>query len=355
MKTYRSAKTVIALVFLSGLLTPGPSVALAESTTFGGQATALRATVAVAGIAVGPVLLADTGPVDRGDARDATVLEYPIKGAPEPTNGALTAEVFHAAVVAGGNTSSAEASIADFTLTAAGQSIGADFLMARASAMCDGGSATTTGSSELAALAVNNEKVVVTGAENQTILLPNGLGEVVINEHNTAKKGDITVNALHVVIVGGTNVVVSSAHAAIACVAAPPPPCTTPDFVTGGGWITTTPSGSRANFAVAGGWKNGQWWGHLTYIDHGSSKMKVKGTAVTRYGNVDKTLPTSRQIAGDADIDGTPGTYLADVMDGGEPGRDVDTFKLSLNPLTGGYTSGGDGKLKGGNIQLHCK
>src|SRR5712691_4984912 len=134
MKTYRSAKTVIALVFLAGLLTPAPSVALAASTTtFGGQATAVRATVAVAGIVAGPLTLADTGPVDpSGDARDATVLEYPIKGAPEPTNGALTAEVFHAAVVAGGNTSSAEASVAEFTLTTAGQSIGAGFLMARA-------------------------------------------------------------------------------------------------------------------------------------------------------------------------------------------------------------------------------
>src|SRR2546428_518776 len=156
MKTYRSAKTMIGLVFLAGLLTPAPSAALAASTTtFGGQATAVRATVAVAGIAVGPLSLADTGPVDsKGDARDAT------------------------------------------------------------------------------------------------ILLPNGLGAVIINEHKTARKGDITVNALHIVIVGGTDVVVSSAHADIACGEVPPPPCAQPDFVTGGGWITTS-MGSRANFAVA--------------------------------------------------------------------------------------------------------
>src|SRR5438093_7947351 len=285
MKTFRSAKTMIAVVLLAGLLAPAPSVALAASTTtFGGQATAVRATVAAAGSVVGRVSLADTGPADpSGDARDATVLEYPINGAPEPTNGALTAEVFHAAVVAGGNTSSAEASIADFKLSTAGQSIGADFLMSRASATCDGGRATTTGSSELAALAVNNENVIVTGAENETILLPNGLGEVVINEHKTAKQGDITVNALHIVIVGGTDVVVSSAHAAIACGSTPPPPCA-PNFVTGGGWITTS-TGSRANFAVAGGIKNGAFWGHLSYIDHRSSAMKVKGTGGTAYDN----------------------------------------------------------------------
>ena len=65
MNTYRSAKTVIALVFLAGLLTPAPSIAFAASTTYGGQATAVRATVAVAGIVVGPLSLADTGPIGR--------------------------------------------------------------------------------------------------------------------------------------------------------------------------------------------------------------------------------------------------------------------------------------------------
>src|SRR5712691_5831913 len=150
MKTHRSAKTVIALVFLAGLLTPAPSVALAASTTFSGQATVVKGTVA--GIAVGP--LADTGPIrPSGEALEATVLVYPIGGGlPDPTDGALTAEVLHATVVAGGNSSSAEASVAEFALRAAGQSIAADFLMARASATCNGSTATIIGSSEIARL-----------------------------------------------------------------------------------------------------------------------------------------------------------------------------------------------------------
>jgi len=346
MKTHRAFSTAVALVFFAGLLawTIGPTAAVAASTTFSGQATVVKGTVA--GIAVGP--LADTGPIKpEGEAIDATLLEYP-DGPFDPTNGALKAEVLHAAAVAGGNSSSAEASVANLALVAAGQSIAAGFLMARASATCNGSSATITGSSEIAGLTLNSQSIVVTGAVNQTIALP-GLGQIVINEQKTgssasANECDITVNAMHVVLIGGTDLVVASAHADIACGGTPP--CSRQDFVTGGGWITTS-SGSRANFAVAGGIKNGLFWGHLTYIDHSNPAMKVKGTAVTAY---DRTGETSRRIAGAADVDGRGANYVADVMDGGEPGRGVDTFRLSL---TTGYFEGGP--LDGGNIQLHCK
>jgi len=346
MKRHRAFSTAIALVFFAGLLawTTGPTAALAASTTFSGQATVVKGTVA--GIAIGP--LADTGPISpSGESREVTVLEYPIANVTDPTQGAFTAEVLHATVVAGGNSSSAEASVANFALTAAGQSIAADFLMANASATCNGSSATIAGSSEIARLTLNGTPIVVTGAVNQTIPLV-GLGQIVINEQQAgsvaANGGDITVNALHVVLAGGTDLVVASAHADIAC--AGTAPCSQKDFVTGGGWITTS-SGSRGNFAVAGGLKNGAFWGHLTYIDHGNPTMKVKGTAVTAYV---PTGETSRRIAGDADIDGNGGSYVADVTDGGEPGRGVDTFNLSLST---GYNEGGP--IGGGNIQLHCR
>jgi hypothetical protein len=57
------------------------------------------------------------------------------------------------------------------------------------------------------------------------------------------------------------DVIIASAHADITC-PSPPPPCLGSDFVTGGGWITA-PSGAKASFAVAGGIKNGGFWGHL--------------------------------------------------------------------------------------------
>ena len=95
---------------------------------------------------------------------------------------------------------------------------------------------------------------------------------------------------------------------------------------------------------MAGGLKNGAFWGHLAYIDHGGGP-KVKGTGVTRYVVIDDTR---RRISGTAEIDGQPGfTYDAEVEDAGEPGRS-DRFALMLSS---GYTASGN--LRGGNIQLH--
>jgi len=101
---------------------------------------------------------------------------------------------------------------------------------------------------------------------------------------------------------------------------------------------------AKANFAVAGGIKNGGFWGHLQYNDHGNG-LRAKGTGVTAYTFMAGS--TMRHIEGTADINGTPGTYSADVADNGEPGRN-DTFSLTLS---NGYTAGGT--LGGGNIQLH--
>lgn len=148
-----------------------------------------------------------------------------------------------------------------------------------------------------------------------------------INEQSSSQSkdsGEITVSALHVVIDGVADVIISSAHADIVCRGPDERPVN--DFVTGGGWITGTPSGKRANFGVAGGLKNGALWGHLVYHDHGNG-MKVKGTAVTEYSAVGTT---TRMIRGTCDIDGVPGTYQVVVSDNGEPGR-MDSLELSLS------------------------
>jgi hypothetical protein len=129
------------------------------------------------------------------------------------------------------------------------------------------------------------------------------------------------------------------------------PPASTPcDFVTGGGWITGTPSGAKANFGVAGGIKNGAFWGHLNYIDHGNG-MHVKHTAVTGYA-LDPSDPDCRIIDYNVTIDGQPGTARVRVCDKGEPGRN-DIFEIHLS---NGYFAGGDlggSHMGGGNIQLH--
>lgn len=127
------------------------------------------------------------------------------------------------------------------------------------------------------------------------------------------------------------------------------------DFVTGGGWITGTPSGKMANFGVGGGIKRGQLWGHLNYVDHGDRKH-VKGTGVTAYSGACGT--TQRHIEGTATVNGSSGfKYAVDVDDKGEPGRN-DTFAIKVFNGSGTlvYSASGDlggSRPGGGNIQLH--
>jgi hypothetical protein len=347
LENHRSIQTGLALLFSLGLIasSSGTQVAAAAATTFSGRAFAVQATVL--GTTVGP--LADTGEVNpNGDSREAAVLEYPIPGLPDPSGGVATAEVLHTAVVAHGNTSTAEASVANVTVSAAGQSITADFLMARASAECNGGTATATGSSEIVGLTVNGAPTTVGTAPNETITLPAG-GRVVINEQVMDARGSkgkrgITVNAIHLVVPGVADVVVASAHADIACGANATTDCTKHDFVTGGGFVQDTPSGPKKNFAVAGG-PGG--WGHLLYIDHGSG-LKVKGTGVDPNGY--SGTGNSRHISGTATWTGGSGTYDAYVTDLGEPGRD-DTFRLDLNAAP----TQAQRNLGGGNIKIHCQ
>ena len=326
---------VLTVSLLLSLLSWPAQSASANNTTFSGEATVVQATV----LGLPPIVLSDTGALDStGGAREASLLDANVPGL-------LTAEVLHASTVGQGQRSSSEASVANVTLTVGGNTISAGLLRARATAECHNGTASVSGSSEIVDLVVNGQAIVVSGQPNQTISLP--VGRVIINEQQSSVRGntgDITVNALHVMVDGVADVIISSAHADITCGG---PVCPGGDFVTGGGWITGTPSGERGTFGVAGGIKNGGLWGHLTYIDHGTN-MKVKGTGVTAYT---VTGPTTRHIEGTAEIDGRSGSYQVDVSDNGEPGR-KDTFSIMLSNR---YSA--SGLLIGGNIQLHqpCK
>src|SRR2546426_39069 len=122
------------------------------------------------------------------------------------------------------------------------------------------------------------------------------------------------------------------------------------DFVTGAGWITGTPSGAKGNFGAAGGIKDGAFWGHLHYVDHGSG-MYVKSTAVTGYA-VDPNDSTCRIVDYNVLIGWLPGTARIRVCDKGEPGVN-DIFQIQLS---NGYFAGGDlggSGSGGGNVQLH--
>jgi hypothetical protein len=355
MTIIRALSRAVPGVALLATLIQGPATIQAQApfqtspTLFSGQATAVNGRLL--GI---PITLVDTGTIaPEGGTIEKSLLCYPAGpnctlSVPDATNGALGVAVLNATVVAQGHGSSARASVADLAVNAAGQAISATFIQARAEARCGNGQATVGAESEIARLVINGEEIAVTGEVNQTVTLPAGAGVVVINEQTATANGgtgDVTVSALHIKIAGpvpgtDTDLVIAQAHADIQCGQRFCP--VDKDFVTGGGWLADP----RRNFAVAGGFKNGGFWGHLLYIDH-ESRIKVKGTGVTDYT---VTGATTRHIEGTCEIDGVPGTYQVDVDDQGEPGR-LDTFALSLNgaPVANGV-------LSGGNIQLHtCK
>lgn len=332
--------THISRFFVALVVVLATSIAVpaaADNTQFSGRATGVQANV------YSPVplsvTLADTGPIAAGgDALEASELSASVPNL-------LTADVLHSSSVGHGNKSRSESSLANLNLTVAGHTIGAEFLMARALAVCNGdGTSSVSGSSEIAALTIDGQTIAVSGQPNQTVDLIGG-GQVIINEQN-ADTRSITVNALHVIVPGVADVIIASAHADVMCFINPA--CdSSKDFVTGGGWIPRSADGkSKATLAVAGGIKNGAYWGHLNYIDHVSG-MKVKGTGVTMYVPV-LGHETWRHIEGTCEINGLPGTYSVDVADNGEPGKDNDDFSIKLS---NGYAAAS--KLGGGNIQLH--
>ena len=357
-KTCHSSRRSVLAALMSLFVTSGGSIAQSSSTPgFSGRAYVVQATVPP----LSPITIADTGQLSSsGGAQEASLLDVPAISL--GTVGALNgADVAHATTIGRGNASQSEASVADLSLTAAGNTVAADFLMSEVTARCNGTSPSVSGRSDLARLVVNGQSIDVSGATNQTILLPLNAGSVVINEQSSSvggQSGTMDVNALHVVVNNPTtpsgpplaDVIVSHAHADITCPVSPPPcDATAGDFVTGGGWIVSpSDSNAKANFAVAGGIKNGLFWGHLMYLDHGKP-LRVKGTAVTGYGAYPAFGSNGRKTLGLADVDGTTESYEADVADNAESGRGVDRFQLLLN----GAPVNSDNFLAGGNIQLH--
>lgn len=357
-RSFRCVTVSLAGLIALFLATRGGIAQTSSATTFSGQAFVVQATVPP----LSPITVADTGPLPpSGGAQQASLLDVP--GISLGNVGALNgAGVAHAATIGQGNGSQSQASVADVSLTVAGNTIQADFLMSGATAQCHGASASASGSSELADLVVNGQRIAISGATNQTVVLPLNAGSVVINEQSSSvsgQSGSMDVNALHVVVnnaaPGGgaplADVIVSHVHADVTCPASPPakPVCGTgaTDFVTGGGWIVSpSDPNAKAHFAVAGGIKNGPW-GHLLFVDHGNG-LRAKGTGVTGYDLYPAFGPNGRQTLGSADIAGTSGSYEADVADDGEPGGGVDRFQLLLN----GAKVASD-HLAGGNIQLH--
>jgi hypothetical protein len=87
---------------------------------------------------------------------------------------------------------------------------------------CSGGSVVTNLNVVVAGVPV---VIVISGAPNQVVVLPGGIGSITINEQVSAGAGDLTVNALHVVLtpigLASTDLIVASSHSDIACALSP--------------------------------------------------------------------------------------------------------------------------------------
>jgi len=139
------------------------------------------------------------------------------------------------------------------------------------------------------------------------------------------------------------------------CPSPVPEPC---DFVTSGGFVLTDTL-NMANFGAHGGCKNGQFWGHVNYVDHGGFAGRVPyhidSILITGYltpvqgSNIRDICGVARTNAAEPQ----PVRFRVRLVDNGEPGiadlfgiRLSNTYHLTPRPLNNGQGGGGD-------VQLH--
>lgn len=327
------------------------------SAIYSGQSIALRID-GVTEPTPGQILLCDTGPLPpTGGTLHVTHSDFSYGG------GALTVDHADAFTSGSGPQTISHSTLSGYRVEFVVQDgehthralIEADYIYGEASAKADHKGVVSLNSKVIIqGLKVNGEPIVVTGQPNQRVdLPPEAGGWLILNEQVNAgsgNSGDIAVSAIHFFVCHCIEGHVGLVRAGLTANGDLPPSEDECGKVTGGGWIAGTPSGEKGTFGVSGGIRRGEFWGHLTYNDHGE-KLKVKSTAVTGFQD-DPANVNGRIITYAVTIDGAPGTATLRVVDNGEPGRN-DIFDLQLST---GYHAAGDlggAQPGGGNIQLH--
>jgi hypothetical protein len=192
-----------SFIAFCALLTLG-SAARAAAQTVSGQARGVQTTVVNPLGGTTTTALADTGTLgSSSDAREASAASGSVPSV-------VTANTLHATTIGWPDQVKSEASVADLVVTVGGSTIGAEFVMAHASAVQLVGS---TGDASVEGLSINGVAIGVTGSPNQTVGIPGG--QVVINEEQPTSATGIVVNALHISVTGVADVVVSSASAGV--------------------------------------------------------------------------------------------------------------------------------------------
>jgi hypothetical protein len=189
-----------------------PAIAPAQTTTYSGDAAAVRADV----LGLINASISDTGQLPAsGGSLSASLLDLELR----PT---LSVDLLSSSTQGSNNTVNSKASVANVSVNVAGIYITASVLTSNATAFCSTSTATDSGSSVIADLRVNGLSVRVTGAPNQTI--PLIVGSLVINEQissvnvgNGTNSANMLVNALHLRVLGIADVAISSSQAGMTC------------------------------------------------------------------------------------------------------------------------------------------
>jgi len=119
------------------------------------------------------------------------------------------------------------------------------------------------------------------------------------------------------------------------CIPTPPPP----GQVTGGGQIEVA---SRATFGFNAKQDGGEASGHLNYKNHSTgAHLDCDVTVIT------ELTTTTAKFSGTCSPKSDASSFMAEVEDNDEPGKNVDKFKITYGATTEGNT------ITAGNIQIH--
>jgi hypothetical protein len=119
----------------------------------------------------------------------------------------------------------------------------------------------------------------------------------------------------------------------------------TDDVTTGGGWLLPDTQQKRTFTLVAGVGPNAPVLGRLLVINH-ITNQRVEGDILVYGPNPSNT----RTMSGTGTVNGAPMTFVLQVTDVAEPGREQDLFTLIYESPAGSNTE--TGPLGGGNIQI---
>ena len=176
-------------------------------------------------------IIADSGPLPTSGGNISTA----IASANVPgviSTGALVSNTSGGLPGGNENTSQSNSTVNNLNASLIGAvTISATILQSNTLCQCNATSpqVTCSGTSSvlnlLVAVAGTNVPITITGAPNQVVVLPLGVGTITINEQFSAGPGDLTINALHVRLtplgLASTDLVIAHSHSDIQCSLAP--------------------------------------------------------------------------------------------------------------------------------------